>query len=579
MDICSNLKDNICYMRSTVEYQRWLNSSLVDEKDKATLKKMSPSEIDDAFFKDLEFGTGGMRGILGPGTNRLNYFTIRKANIGFAIYLLESYPDVRKNGIVIAHDNRHKSIEFTNLCAKILNEFGIKVYIFDSLRPTPELSFAIRYLKASGGIMITASHNPKEYNGYKLYDDDGCQLVPNKIDKIISIIKELPNELDVKYSAIEPLGETIVLDSKIDDEYINNVEKITINKNPNKESFKIVFTPNHGTSFVPAMRVFKDLGYNVFPLEKQCSPDPDFSHTLSPNPEDEKSFIEPIKYANEINANLIVMTDPDGDRCGLAYKDRNNNYVRLTGNQSAAILMEYLFSQRKKNNTLSKNGAVYTTIVSSSLGVKIAKSYGIKVEEFLTGFKYIGNQINKYEKEGNDIVFEFGYEESYGCLISPIARDKDGIQAILMYSEMALYYHNLGKTLGDVLEELSKKYGYHENLLHSLIFPGSEGKKRMDSMMDKIRKNAFFQLSSSYVIGYEDYLTQTKNLSNKIYKINLPVSNVIKLYFNNDSTLTIRPSGTEPKIKLYIESVSNDPKKAKQNANSLFNEIKNILGL
>ena len=328
-------------MNIEINYKRWLTSSLVKEQDKEILKKMSEEEKADAFYKNVEFGTAGMRGVLGPGTNRMNEFTVRKATVGFALYLLEKYEDAKNAGVVIAHDNRHFSREFTLLSARVLNDFGINAYIFDALRPTPELSFAVRKMNAVGGIMITASHNPKEYNGYKVYDETGCQLVPNKIKRLVEIIESLPSELDVEYTPQRERGKTITLDKSIDDEYVKLVEGIVINKKVKKNNFKIVFTPNHGTAYVNGMRIFNDLKYEVYPLLKQCTPDPDFSATLSPNPEDDRSFIEPIKYAKEIGAKLIVMTDPDGDRCGLAGIDKNGEYHTYTHNGIFAGLFHY----------------------------------------------------------------------------------------------------------------------------------------------------------------------------------------------------------------------------------------------
>ena len=451
-------------MSTQENYNRWLNSLNVDEKTKAELKAMDQKAIDDAFFKDVEFGTAGMRGVLGPGTNRMNEFTVRKATVAFGYYLLELFPNAKNEGVVISHDNRHMSREFTLLSAKTLNDLGIKAYIFDSLRPTPELSFAVRYLKACGGIMITASHNPKQYNGYKVYDETGCQLVPDKIKRLLEILADLPNELDVKYDVAEKRGETIMLDNKVDDEYVRLVESIAINRDLDKSNFKVVFTPNHGTSYVNSMRIFNDLGYKIYPVMSQVDPDPDFSGTLSPNPEDARSFIEPIKLAKEINADLIVMTDPDGDRVGLGYKATDGSYQTLTGNQSAALLMDYIFSQKQQKGTLSKDGVMYYTIVTSSLGGDIARHYGVKVEEFLTGFKFIGNRIDYYEKLGHGPKFEFGYEESYGCLIAPFARDKDGCQAILMYCEMALFYFLQGKRLDEAWDDLCKRFGYHQDI-------------------------------------------------------------------------------------------------------------------
>ena len=565
----------------TIErYNRWLNSSIVSESDKEILRKMSQKEIDDAFFKDVEFGTAGMRGILGPGTNRLNEFTVRKATVGFAKYLLEKYPNAKTDGVVISHDNRHMSREFTLQSAKVLSEFGIKTYIFDSLRPTPELSFAVRYMKACGGVMITASHNPKEHNGYKVYDETGCQLVPDKIKRLVEIIGELPNELEVKYTPIEKPAPIITLGKDVDDEYVKLCESITINNNLDKKGFKIVFTPNHGTSYVNAMRVYNDLGYEVYPVKKQCDPDPNFSGTLSPNPEDPRSYIEPIKLAKELKAQLVVMTDPDGDRCGLAFLDKNGEYKTLTGNQSAAMLIDYIFSEKKKRGTLSSNGVMYNTVVTSSLGEKVASFYGIKTEQFLTGFKFIGNRIDYYEKLGHGPKFEFGYEESYGCLIAPFARDKDGIQAILMYSEMALYHYRHGKTLDMVWEELGERFGYHEDRCYSIMFEGSEGAKTMNKLMTGLRNNPFVEINGHKPVKVSDYqLSLTVTDKGEISPIVLPKSYVIKLYYEDGTTIAVRPSGTEAKVKFYIGVVASSLKEAEAKPEQLYNMLRQALNI
>ena len=565
-------------MNTLDNYNRWLNSPLVSAKDKEILKSMTQEQIDDAFFKNVEFGTAGMRGVLGPGTNRLNDFTVKKATVGFAIYLLEKYNDAKEKGVVISHDNRHCSRSFTLLCAKTLTEFGIKTYIFDSLRPTPELSFAVRYLNCVGGIMITASHNPKEHNGYKVYDETGCQLVPDKIKRLVEVIGELPNELDVTYEPVKVPAQVIVIDSKLDDEYVRLCESIQINHDLDKSKFKIVFTPNHGTSYVNAMRIFNDLGYNIIPVRSQCDPDPDFSGTLSPNPEDPRSFIEPIKLAKEVNADLIVMTDPDGDRVGLGYKDKNGEYQTLTGNQSAPMLMDYIFSMKKARNELPADGVMYNTIVTSSLGAQVAKAYGIKNEAFLTGFKFIGNRIDYYEKHGGP-TFVFGYEESYGCLAAPFARDKDGCQAILLYAEMALYHYLHGKTLDVVWDELGKRFGYHEDVVYSMSFEGSTGFKRMNDLMNQLHNNPFKEFAGLKVKTVEDYLKQTSTTGDKVKKITLPKSDVVKFIFKNGTTIAVRPSGTEPKVKFYIGVIGTDPEKAKAKPAKLYAKLKEFLGI
>ena len=566
---------------STLEnYNRWLNSNQVDDQTKDVLKAMNQQEIDDAFFKDVEFGTAGMRGVLGPGTNRLNDFTVKKATVAFGLYLLEIFPNAKKQGVVISHDNRHMSREFTLLSARVLNDLGIKTYIFDSLRPTPELSFAVRYLKACGGIMITASHNPKQYNGYKVYDETGCQLVPDKIKRLLEIIAALPNELDVTYQMAKERGENIILDHKVDDEYVRLVESIAINKDLDKSNFKVVFTPNHGTSYVNSMRIFSDLGYHIYPVLSQIEPDPDFSGTLSPNPEDPRSFIEPIKLAKEINADLIVMTDPDGDRVGLGYLASDGTYQTLTGNQSAALLMDYIFSQKKAKGTLSKNGVMYNTIVTSSLGEQIATYYGVKTEQFLTGFKFIGNRIDYYEKQGSGPTFEFGYEESYGCLIAPFARDKDGCQAILMYCEMALFYFLSGLRLDQAWDHLSKRFGYHQDIAYSLEFFGSEGQAKMDNLMNILHNNPFITINGLKVVAVDDIEKSLHmDINGQQSPINLPKSNVVKLILEDGSTVTVRPSGTEPKVKFYTGVTLKEKPVDDSFPKALFESIKETLKL
>ena len=567
-------------MTTKENYNRWLNSDRIDAQTKEQLLKMTQEEIDDAFFKDVEFGTAGMRGVLGPGTNRLNDFTVKKATVAFGKYLLEKFNNAKEAGVVISHDNRHMSREFTLLSAKVLNDLGIKTYIFDSLRPTPELSFAVRYLKACGGIMITASHNPKQYNGYKVYDETGCQLVPDKIARLLDIIAELPNELDVEYKVEEKRGKNILLDNKVDDEYVRLVESIAINHDLDKSKFKIVFTPNHGTSYVNSMRIFKDLGYQIYPVSSQVDPDPDFSGTLSPNPEDPRAFIEPIKLAKEIDADLIVMTDPDGDRVGLGYKATDGSYQTLTGNQSAALLMDYIFAQKKEKGTLSKDGVMYTTIVTSSIGKEIASYYGVKTEEFLTGFKFIGNRIDYYEKVGHGPKFEFGYEESYGCLIAPFARDKDGCQAILMYCEMALYYYLRGLRLDEAMDNLYKRFGYHQDITYSMEFFGSEGQAKMDHLMDTMHNNPFITINGLKVVAVDDNEKQQHiDADGKITPIDLPKANVVKLFLEDGSLVTVRPSGTEPKVKFYVGTKLKDKPKDNSFPEALYKSIKETLHL
>lgn len=560
-------------MNAYERYQKWLNSENVSELTKEELRLMSPEDIDDAFYKDVEFGTAGMRGILGPGTNRINVYTIRKATIAFATFLANKFKDARDRGVVISHDNRHMSREFTFECAFVLNQMGFRAFIFDSLRPTPELSFAVRFKRACGGIMITASHNPKEHNGFKVYDENGCQLVPTKIKPLLDIIDSMPEEIECKVPLYKRSGEFVILDHQIDHEYLNLIRGIQINPNLGKKNFKIVYSPQHGTSFVNAIRIFKKCGYDVYPVLSQCAPDPNFSGTLTPNPEDPRSYNEALEVAKLIDADMICVTDPDGDRVGIATKTRSGEYRLYTGNESGALLLNYILQQKQKNGLLSENGVMYNTIVTSTLGEKIATSYGVKTESFLTGFKYIGERIAYYEKNKGP-HFEFGYEESYGCLLSPFVRDKDGIQAILLYAEMILFYKLKGYTLEERLDKLQKEFGYHKNVTHSISFTGSKGQADMINLTTYIRENPLDSLCGQTVVRYNDYLNQVSyTRGGESEKINLEKSNVVKFIFSDGSSIAVRPSGTEPKCKFYIEAISSSDEEANEYAKNLFRDF------
>ena len=561
------------------KFAEWLSSPLLNpqEKEELVAIQYNEEEILDRFYKDLEFGTGGLRGVMGIGTNRMNRFVIRRATQGLANYLLKTY---ESPSVAIAYDSRNHSDEYAKETASTLAKNGIKVYLYPELMPTPALSFAVRYFKCQAGVVVTASHNPKIYNGYKVYDETGCQLVPEKIERLLQILAELPNELDVSYESAEERGENIILDNTVDDEYVRLVESIAINCDLKKDDFKIVFTPNHGTSYVNAMRIFKDLGYVIYPVLSQCDPDPDFSGTLSPNPEDQRSYIEPIKLAKEVGADLIVMTDPDGDRVGLAYLATDGTYQTLTGNQSAALLMDYIFAQKKEMGTLSKDGVMYNTIVTSSVGEQIATAYGVKTEQFLTGFKYIGNRIDYYEKKGHGPKFEFGYEESYGCLIAPFARDKDGCQAILMYCEMALYYFLKGYRLDVAWDDLCKRFGYHQDITYSMEFFGSEGQKQMEKLMKTLHNKPFLTIDGLKVIAVDD-IQKSEHISidKSVKPILLPKADVVKLYLEDGSTVTVRPSGTEPKVKFYVGTILKEKPKDNSFPDKLFKSLKETLGI
>ena len=531
--------------------QLWKSIENLDPELKAELEAMNDNELKEAFTTDLAFGTGGLRGVLGVGTSRMNIYIVAKATVGFGRYLLTK-ENAQQKGVAIAHDNRHKSVEFARMSAEVLATLGFKVYLFESLRPTPELSFAVRHFGCAGGIMITASHNPKEYNGYKIYDESGCQLVPRDADVVIAEINKVEDIFSVDHSKNH---ENIVYVGKeVDEIYINEVKKIVLRPNLSKKT-KFVYTPLHGTGQVFATEVLRSVGYDVTPLACQMTNDPNFSNVKSSNPENAEAYDEAIEYAKEIGASVVLATDPDADRLGIAVEHEGKFHL-LTGNQTAAIVLDYILKTRKELNTLPENGYVFTTNVSSTLPIAIAHNYGMKVEVTLTGFKFIGEKAR--EMESGKGTYVFGFEESYGCLVSDCVRDKDSIQAILMLCETAEYYQEKGMDLVDALNGIYEEYGYYKEGIANFNLSGLEGAAKIQRIMDYFRNNEI-SLADFNILAKDDVkLSVAKNfVTGEESKIELPVSNVIKYYLNDNMWFVLRPSGTEPKLKVYYGVVGN----------------------
>lgn len=547
--------------------QIWKNYPDLDPALKAELDAMDDKALQEAFTTDLEFGTGGLRGILGVGTSRMNIYIVAKATLGFGRYLAKG-ENAFARGVAIAHDNRHQSVEFSRMAAEVLSTLGFKVYLFESLRPTPELSFAVRHFGCVGGIMVTASHNPKEYNGYKIYDDSGCQLVPAEADKVIDEINNIDDIFAIDHSKNH---ENIVyIGKEVDDVYIEEVKKIVLRPNLNKD-MKFVYTPLHGTGQVFAADVLKQVGYDVYPLACQMTNDPDFSGVKSSNPENKEAYDEAIEYAKEIGASIVLATDPDADRLGIGV-EHNGEYVLFNGNQTASLVLDYILKTRKELGTLPEDGYVFTTNVSSTLPVAIAEKYGMKVEITLTGFKFIGEKAREMEKGKGTYVF--GFEESYGCLISDCVRDKDSIQAILMLCETAAYYKEKGMDLVDALNAVYEEYGYYKEGITNINLKGLEGAAKIKRIMDYFRTTDI-ALDSFNILSKDDVKlsVHTDFATGEKTTINLPSSNVIKYYLNDNMWFVMRPSGTEPKLKVYYGVVGNSHQEADAKLELLAKEV------
>lgn len=574
------------------EYKKWCTSPVFDDKTKNELKALTDEkEIEDRFYKQLTFGTGGLRGVIGAGTNRMNIYTVGKASQGLANFINSQ---TTNGSIVIAYDSRRMSYEFALDSALIFCANGIKTYLFESLRPTPELSFAVRELKATAGIVITASHNPPQYNGYKVYWSDGGQIVA-PYDKLIigevnkisdyALIKRIDKEQALNRCLLKIIGK------EIDDKYIAQLKSLVLNQeilNEFAKELKIVYTPLNGTGNIPVRRILKELGFeNVWVVPEQENPDGNFPTLEYPNPEDKKAFAYALALAKKVNADIVLATDPDADRLGIYAKDvKSGEYMPFTGNMSGLLIAEYELSQKSEKGLLPKdriNGAIVTTIVSSKMAYEIAQEYGLTVKEVLTGFKYIGEQIKIFEEAKaanngkldstkNALEYEFGYEESYGCLVGTHARDKDAVVAVMALCEAAAYYKSKGLTLCDQMQRIYEKYGYYLEDLESITLKGADGALKILSVMDKFRNETPAKIGGLSVIAVRDYKNKVRldKINNTKTELNLPESNVLYFELENNGWCCVRPSGTEPKIKFYFGAKGN----SKQEAEKLIVSIK-----
>ena len=541
-------------------YEQWIANPYFDEATKEELKSIAEdeNEIKERFYMDLEFGTAGLRGIIGAGTNRMNIYVVRRATQGLANYIAKV--DKKSQGVAIAYDSRHMSPEFAQEAALCLAANGIKAYIFETLRPTPELSFAVRHLGCVAGINVTASHNPPEYNGYKVYWEDGAQITPPHDSGIMGEVKAISDWNTVKTmdkAEAEKAGLFEVIGKEVDDAYMAELKKQVIHMDAIQaegKNLKIVYTPLHGTGNIPARRILKELGFeNVYVVKEQELPDGDFPTVSYPNPEAAEAFELGLKLAKEVDADLVLATDPDADRLGVRVKDKNGEYHDLTGNMSGCLLANYEISQRKAvNGSLPEDGALIKTIVTTNLADAIAKGYGVKLIEVLTGFKFIGQQILGFEQSGKG-SYLFGFEESYGCLIGTYARDKDAIVATMALCEAAAYYKTQGKTLWDAMIEMYEQFGYYKDDIKAVTMKGIEGLQKIQDIMNSLRQNPPAEFAGHKVVAVRDYKADTiKNLeTGEVTPTGLPNSNVLYYELTNDAWVCVRPSGTEPKVKFY----------------------------
>jgi phosphoglucomutase len=565
------------------QFHKWLSSPVIDNATKEELLNIqqNPKEIEDCFYRDLSFGTGGLRGIIGAGTNRINKYVVRRATQGLVNYLISDNLNSENRKVVIAYDSRHYSGTFALEAALVLAANNFKAYLFDSLRPTPMLSYAVRYLKCSAGIVITASHNPAEYNGYKVYNSDGGQITLDMTNAITEKIKNLDifndvNTIDEQEAIAKKL--LVYIGPQVDKAYLSEVVNLSLRKDTadKAKDFRIIYTPLHGTGLMPIKKALEMLGYqNVNLVKSQVKPDGNFPTVKFPNPEERKALSEGIKLAVDVDADIVLGTDPDCDRVGVAVKNNRKDYQVLTGNQIGALLTEYIVTSKNK---ITFSDAIIKTIVTSDLGAKIGKSYGATIFNTLTGFKFIGEKIKEFEESG-EYNFLFGYEESYGYLAGTFVRDKDAVIASVLIVEMTAYYKQNGISLLEAMERIYKKYGYYYDSLENLTFKGIEGQNKIENIFKKFRKQELLLEIFDGIKIIEDYRLKTRKFieTNKIELIDLPKSDVIKVFFKNGSWFAVRPSGTEPKLKIYYSTVGNSSDASKKVMNKLKSAIKRFV--
>ena len=565
-------------------FKKWLDFAELPDYLRKELDSMDEKTKEDAFYTNLEFGTAGMRGLIGAGTNRINIYVVRQATEGLARLIDEKGEDFKKRGVAIAYDSRHFSPEFAVESAAVLAKHGIKSYVFESLRPTPELSFAVRHLGTFAGIMITASHNPAPFNGYKVYGEDGGQMPPHDADALTAYIRAIENPFTIEVADVEAekaSGLIEVIGESIDAEYLKEVKDVNINQQLIDEygkDMKIVYTPLHGTGEMLARRAFAQAGFDsVQVVEAQCVPDPDFSTVKSPNPENQAAFALAEELGRKVGADVLVATDPDADRVGVEVLQKDGSYRNLSGNQIGAIMAKYILEAHKTAGTLPANAALCKSIVSTDLVTKIAESYGATMFNVLTGFKFIAEKIQEFEEKHNH-TYMMGFEESFGYLIKPFVRDKDAIQAVLVVAELAAYYRSRGLTLADGIEEIYKEYGYYAEKTISVTLSGVDGAEQIKAIMSKFRDNAPKEFNATAITVTEDFKAQTATDSDgNVRKLTTPASDVLKYTLADGSWIAVRPSGTEPKIKFYIAVVGNSSQNAQAKIAKIEAEINDFV--
>ena len=566
------------------KYQTWLDDAQLPDYLRQDLVSMDEKTKEDAFYTNLEFGTAGMRGYIGAGTNRINIYVVRQATEGLAKLVASKGDEAKKRGVAIAYDSRHFSPEFAFESAQVLAAHGIQSYVFESLRPTPELSFAVRHYNAIAGIMVTASHNPKEFNGYKVYGEDGGQMPPADASALTDYIRAIDNPFTIELADLEESkasGIIKVLGEETDVQYLEELKDLSINPELIKEygaDMKIVYTPLHGTGEMLTRRALAQAGFNsVQIVESQATADPDFSTVASPNPESQAAFALAEELGREVGADVLLATDPDADRVGVEVRQADGSYWNLSGNQIGAIIAKYILEAHKQAGTLPANAALCKSIVSTELVTKIAESYGATMFNVLTGFKFIAEKIQEFE-DTNNYTYMFGFEESFGYLIKPFVRDKDAIQAVLLVAEIATYYRSRGLTLADGIDEIFKEYGYFAEKTISVTLSGKDGAEQIKAIMAKFRDNAPEQFNGTDIALFEDFALQTAtDKDGKVTALTTPPSDVLKYTLADDSWFAVRPSGTEPKIKFYIATVGETLAEAEEKIANIEKEINDFV--